>query len=1394
MANVVPLKFTAKLICIQTLLDLSGDGDREAAQMMLKQLQTGRYTAVSCGLLRRLVDRHPAKVTNSILSALASTHLRELKLKKCKYVSFTGLKNVLETCPLVTKLDLSECDQFSQPEVFHITSFLRPGITSLSLENCLTVNNTVVQSILLYMKTLQHLNLASCSKLTDTVFLLNENLQLQRETFGQMSQDRYDCALISVDISCTTLTSTAVRHLATLTGPTLKHVNISWTAADTLALLYLSGYGRPAIVHLTLSDPDSDLDGPLKQSLLELKNTLNQLKLGMLRRERSRKGNYVDIPFNETTDRVSLTSSDPQLEVRASPSSSKGHPGVTASLSSTNTDPEAEVFLLSKNTCSEISGKMKTPSQPRDLQNNDKAFKYEDDPEAGHHLQSSDIGAGVNVSEWFPSVNINGVKAESGDNRLPEKSFLNILEEASESDGSVDSTMEEGEDSDTGGSVQSDEILSEIETNGHVDSVMGHLIGGNCVKALASDVTVGLIGGSSAKGQTSDEKVHLIGGTDAEGQTSDETIHLIGGTDAEGQTSDEMIHLIGESDVDDLTSDVTVHVSDDSYSWTVDNCSHNTPDTKLSTDNKTSCCEVCSKLKSNIAKCTESLNGKRNNAKMSAVSRFSYYTSKPNKHSQNSQTSESSKNTQFSGISLNSETSEISQISHINGFSQNILSSDLSCFADSGNPQELTQSVILESKCKAVPPSTIPGSPSDLENGTEERVEMNLIDDDTGITYSVNENVKSVPISETIPASGEESVLPYSDDNLSVFEGATCTRNEGVVFRTSSHGDGMTFDEAVPQQVEPNKTKCDDVMISDETGVPLVMSCVKQDTCSELTTSDSGACADVQYSNRDKSSLSGSGECDIKSNPSVLQRHCQTEEVCGRNPFEPGAFFDLQEQSETGDVLNVSDSASTEKATVMTNSSSDLNDQDVPKACLSDKPNRGCKSLDDQGELEHFSEADENSEVSQSQNTSGYLDESGEYCHSPANPPDHEPKSTNSHKNSENGEIENRTEPHVNFQFYKPDLLSIYFKKIEFENTYKYNGLKCLKMFSTENKNLQKIKISWKDNLKSSMLEELAPLWPNITYISLSDCESLTSQSLVTLATNCKQIQTITLQGVTFIQDFAMIPFITNGCLECLNLAECRITDHTLVIMARNKMDKMKELDLSWCDDTSSVGLDQLFGKCSDTLRKLSIRQLAANDNTLSLIASNFSYLTSLNMSSIDGISDDAVVNLVENIRTLEHVDFSWNLGVSNRSISALLKNCQRLQRADLAGLKTITSEPFLPLISDLRQWRRCQALLRLKLHERSAAAAAADVGSSSDEEYADIFLPHRSTVYATDLNYLNLEFCDQVSDNHLAEISIVSRRESLTIYNYYGELVKPELFVGQGRQWYSNYIPATDE
>ncbi|XP_069113876.1 serine-rich adhesin for platelets-like [Argopecten irradians] len=1704
MANIVPLKYTAKLICIQTLLDLSGDGDRHTAQQMLRQLQTGYYTAVSCGLLRRLVDKYPGKVTNTILSALASTHLRELKLKKCKSVSFTGLKNVLETCPLITKLDLAECDQFSQPEVFHITSFLRPGITALSLENCLTVDNAVVQSILLYMKSLQHLNLSGCSKLTDNVFLLNDNLQLQRETFGQMNPDRFDCSLVSVDISCTTLSSTAIRHLATLTGPTLQHVNISWTGADTLALLYLAGYGRLAIVDLALSDSDAPQDHSLQSSLLELKDTLNQLRLGMLKRERARKGMYDGIPVKSadndpSSDQTSGITLSTALGVTDSLSKAQGvtdslskaqgvtdslskapvvtdslskaqgvtdslskAPGVTKSLSANNDDHEAssytsqqEVKTASNKEYPAVIASTSSSKKHQEVTNFRSSKEYY--PETvGGFSETGVYKENVSQSDDFRNINkrVNGIDLESGlqsfdvvmsesdslinfsdermtDNKPNVKSFMEVLEEMSD-------TSTDTEDSD--GSVDSNSILS----------VLSHI---PATKGLAPDVTE-----------------YPIGGSEAELQDSDETVHLIGGTD-----------------LDDLTCDVTVNVTDDSYSWTVDK-----PDT-----NQNVSCDICSNLKSNIRKHTEELGHDRQLSKMSPQSQECSQTcSLPSESSENTQISETynlqycdsadceipedtckvktgSLEAKSGGIYLeklefdhkeddigtahcfnvktsllmNPDSVESSPTEEMNSnrkISQKTMTNDDGVTDNSTqNPRDSDKILFSDTEI-----SDETGVPMAVSHPSESMCsETGVTCSETGVAYSetvvtcseteVACSETGVTFSETGVACSETGVtcsetgVAYSETGVTCSEtevvcsetGNTCSETEithsesedicsetGLNFseppafhctetgfsrsvsggacsetgftcsesavNCSETGDtysesavdcsetGVTYSESAVDCSETGVTYSEFAVNCSETGVPYSDSAVNcsetgvsysesavkcsetgvpysesgvscsetGDTCSESavncsetgdTYSESVAnCSEtvVSYSESEVTSLESKGMCekskicseskvtcesgvkfsglevtcadsrvtvsesgekisryeDDSSNLNVYAKgqylsfkqlqnsgnlecdqllnsgnlecdqlqisgnlECDQLQISGNLEYDknaattqsctheipdrtmPGAFFDLQkpnevldsDESDNSQMIQTDLQVKGEKDLIA--SSSDragivniIADRNDDQSCIKSKNSPFCTtSMADEShatnvdyQLNAFSaplNTSQNSpshtvsENDSSQATRAYLDESGEYCFAASDPEQTTP--INNPKNCENGEVENTSPSNMCVQFYKPNLISVDFKRIDFDNTYKYNGFKCLKIFSEENKNLQKIKISWKDHLKSSMLEELAPLWPNVNYISLIDCESLTSQSLVTLATKCTQIKTITLQGVTFIQDFAMIPFINSGCLESLNMAECRITDHTLIRMSQHKMEKMRELDLSWCDDTSSVGLDKLFGKSSDVLRKLSIRQLAANDHTLSLIASNFCFLTSINMSSVDGIGDDAVVTLVENVRTLEHVDFSWNLGVTNRSISALLKNCQRLQKAELAGLKLITSEPFLPLISDLRQWRRCQALLRFKLHER-AAAAMADVGSSSDEEYTDIFMPHRSTVYGTDLAFLNLEFCDQVNDNHLAEISMVCRRESLVIYNYYGDIVKPELFIGKNRQWYSNYIPTVDE
>ena len=69
---------------------------------------------------------------------------------------------------------------------------------------------------------------------------------------------------------------------------------------------------------------------------------------------------------------------------------------------------------------------------------------------------------------------------------------------------------------------------------------------------------------------------------------------------------------------------------------------------------------------------------------------------------------------------------------------------------------------------------------------------------------------------------------------------------------------------------------------------------------------------------------------------------------------------------------------------------------------------------------------------------------------------------------------------------------------------------------------------------------------------------------------------------------------------------------------------------------------------------------------------------------------------------------------MSDAGVRAILEQCVHLQELCVAGVKKLTSAPFLPIISDLTQWRRSQALLQLKLQE--AKVLDEDEHYSSDE------------------------------------------------------------------------------
>ncbi|XP_059155825.1 uncharacterized protein LOC131940922 [Physella acuta] len=238
---------------------------------LIQLLDQGSWGDESKKILDKLVQIYGHKVTSKIVEALAPSSARNLSLKACPLVAADCVNNIISRCQQMHTLDLSENPNlnFGNITLFQVHSGLPcQELSAVDLEDCPQITDSDIQALLKNAVNLQILNIAHCG-ITDKVFLLNEAKQLAREACFKLPQmaDEYDCKLQTVNVSrCKSFTSTGVRHLCTLCGPTLQSLNISWTKVDCTSLLYLCGLGLPAVVEFFVSF--NFLEKPLSKSLM----------------------------------------------------------------------------------------------------------------------------------------------------------------------------------------------------------------------------------------------------------------------------------------------------------------------------------------------------------------------------------------------------------------------------------------------------------------------------------------------------------------------------------------------------------------------------------------------------------------------------------------------------------------------------------------------------------------------------------------------------------------------------------------------------------------------------------------------------------------------------------------------------------------------------------------------------------------------------------------------------------------------------------------------------------------------------------------------------------------------------------------------------------------------
>ena len=89
-------------------------------------------------------------------------------------------------------------------------------------------------------------------------------------------------------------------------------------------------------------------------------------------------------------------------------------------------------------------------------------------------------------------------------------------------------------------------------------------------------------------------------------------------------------------------------------------------------------------------------------------------------------------------------------------------------------------------------------------------------------------------------------------------------------------------------------------------------------------------------------------------------------------------------------------------------------------------------------------------------------------------------------------------------------------------------------------------------------------------------------------------------------------------------------------------------MELSWCEEISEAGLDEIASKCT-TLKTFHARQGKLSADSLINLTQNCTGLTCLNLSSVESLTDNVVLDMACNLHHMKVLDISWNSGKTGK-------------------------------------------------------------------------------------------------------------------------------------------------
>ncbi|KAK6185484.1 hypothetical protein SNE40_007706 [Patella caerulea] len=376
--------------------------------------------------------------------------------------------------------------------------------------------------------------------------------------------------------------------------------------------------------------------------------------------------------------------------------------------------------------------------------------------------------------------------------------------------------------------------------------------------------------------------------------------------------------------------------------------------------------------------------------------------------------------------------------------------------------------------------------------------------------------------------------------------------------------------------------------------------------------------------------------------------------------------------------------------------------------------------------------------------------------------------------------------PETDHKIYLPPNKRAYISSLQFVNILCIASEESLDtitfpIFFACNKKLIHLSINW-PFFTGEFVDQLVDSQTCLQELLLPECNSMSDEDIMKLCKLSHKLKKIDLTGIFMLNDIAVNRIITDE-IQSLSLSECSITDLTLKLISRRAASAVKEIDLAWCEEITDEGINALMSSCS-ALQNLNLHHCSITEKPLFGMAEKCRNICTLSLSSIKGISDQAVIELAKNPCLLEEIDISWNTDITDVGIEALFKYSKKLKIGIFSGNKRITSQPMYCLVTDLEAWRKSQLTKTNKRIEKMNARErnVENVDDISSDEEDEIYLPRRSTVYGPNLKRIEVDYVDFMDDALLSHI-VAFCFGSLEIMDYYSEAVQPaKLTVKRGR------------